>query len=443
MKNIRVALAALLLWLSLLWAVSEPVFSTATSVMAMRDSVVVGSGVLAIGMMAAALLLATRPVWAEPWLGGLDKMVRLHRWLGIGVLAAALLHWLAVQAPGWAVDAGLWLRPPRSPRPTPESGLLDVWQQWRGPAESMGAWAFYAMLLLLVLALVPRFPHHLFFKTHRLLALAYGVLVLHAVLLLPLPAWRAPLGPLLLLWMLAGLVAAGRVLGNRVGQGRRAVAEVETVVQHPTSHVLELGVRLHSRWRGHRPGQFAFVTFHPAEGPHPFTITSAWRHSGRLQFLVKELGDYTRRLPGLVAVGDLVQVEGPYGRFNFDSTRARQVWVGGGIGITPFIARLQQLAAWPNGRPVDLFYTTSLLDAQGVASLRADALAAGITLHVLVDSEDGRLSAAHIREAVPDWCSGSVWFCGPAAFGAALRHDMLALGLARNAFHQELFALRG
>jgi predicted ferric reductase len=62
MKNIRVALAALLLWLSLLWAVSEPVFSTATSVMAMRDSVVVGSGVLAIGMMAAALLLATRPV---------------------------------------------------------------------------------------------------------------------------------------------------------------------------------------------------------------------------------------------------------------------------------------------------------------------------------------------------------------------------------------------
>ena len=189
--------------------------------------------------------------------------------------------------------------------------------------------------------------------------------------------------------------------------------------------------------------EFAFVSFQADEGPHPFTITSAWHNDGVLRFLVKGLGDYTRRLPGLVAVGDLVQVEGPYGRFNFDSSRTRQVWVGGGIGITPFIARLQQLAAWPDGRPVDLFYSTTLLDATAVATLQADALAAGVTLHVLEDARDGRLSAERIRQAVPDWRSGSVWFCGPAAFGQALRRDMLALGLARGAFHQELFALRG
>ena len=443
MTHIRQALAALLLALLLLWALADPMFSTTPTVLVVRNGVVVGSGVLAIGMMAAALLLAARPAWAEPWLGGLDKMYRLHRWLGIGVAVAAGLHWLAVQAPGWAVGAGLWVRPPRAPQPAADNAWLGTWQQLRGPAEALGEWVFYAMLVLLALALTRRFPYHLFFKTHRLLAVAYALLVLHALALLPLPAWGQPLGPLLLMWMAAGLVAAWLVLTNKVGLGRRAVAQVQTVLHHPASQVLELGVQLHSRWRGHRPGQFAFVTFDTADGPHPFTITSAWRDDGALRFLIKGLGDHTRSLPASVAVGDLVQVEGPYGRFNFDSSRTRQVWVGGGIGITPFIARLQQLAAWPDGRPVDLFYSTSLLDAAGVAALRADALAAGVTLHVLVDGQDGRLSAERIRQAVPDWRSGSVWFCGPAAFGAALRRDMLALGLTRKAFHQELFAMRG
>lgn len=49
--------------------------------------------------------------------------------------------------------------------------------------------------------------------------------------------------------------------------------------------------------------------------------------------------------PILRTLTGLVQVEGPHSRFNFDSTLARQVWVGQGIDITPFIARLQQLAA--------------------------------------------------------------------------------------------------
>jgi len=442
MKNIRLALAGLLLALLGLWVLADPMFRTAPTVPGVRNGVLVGSGVLAIGLMAGALLLAARPVWAEPWLGGLDKMYRLHRWLGIGAGLAALLHWLAVQAPGWAADAGWWVRPPRTARPEPADAWLATWQELRHPAEAVGEWTFYALLLLLALALARQIPYRLFFKTHRLMAVAYIALVLHAVLLLPLPHWEQPLGPLLLLWMVAGVVAAGMVLSNRVGRDRRAVAEVDTVLLHPDSHVLELQVRLRSRWRGHRAGQFAFVTFDGAEGPHPFTITSAWRNDGLLHFLVKGLGDYTRRLPALVAVGDLVQVEGPYGRFNFDSSRERQVWVGGGIGITPFIARLQQLAAWPDGHPVDLFYSTSQLDAAGVAALRVDALAAGITLHVLVDGQDGRLSAERIRQAVPDWRSGSVWFCGPAAFGAALRRDMLALGLSRSAFHQELFKLR-
>lgn len=41
-----------------------------------------------------------------------------------------------------------------------------------------------------------------------------------------------------------------------------------------------------------------------------------------------------------------------------------------------------------------------------------------------------------------EWRDASIWFCGPAGFGQALRQDFAAHGLPRDRFHQELFAMR-
>ena len=57
------------------------------------------TGILAIGCMSLAMLLALRPRWLEGWLGGLDKMYRLHKWLGIGALVLSVLHWLVTKGP--------------------------------------------------------------------------------------------------------------------------------------------------------------------------------------------------------------------------------------------------------------------------------------------------------------------------------------------------------
>lgn len=72
---------------------------------------------------------------------------------------------------------------------------------------------------------------------------------------------------------------------------------------------------------------------HEDEGPHPFTLSSAWTGDGRIQFIIRALGDYTGTLADRLRVGDPVKVEGPYGRFNFREP-SRQIW-SGGIGITP------------------------------------------------------------------------------------------------------------
>ena len=65
------------------------------------------TGVLGMGVMSVAMLLAVRPAWLEHRLHGLDKMYRLHKWLGISGLVLAVLHWLCAQGPKWLVQAGL------------------------------------------------------------------------------------------------------------------------------------------------------------------------------------------------------------------------------------------------------------------------------------------------------------------------------------------------
>jgi predicted ferric reductase len=443
MKNIKLVFGGFLLLLTALWLLADPLLTTPYQFFALRTSLVNYSGIIAIGVMSLALILAVRPVVFEPWLGGLDKMYRLHKWLGITALVFALIHWLWTQAPKWAVGFGWIERPARRGAATEQtSAIFQFFQNQRGLAEGLGEWAFYAAALLMVLALVKYFPYRYFFKTHRLLALAYLVLVFHSLVLMRFDYWSGVLAPLMAMLMAAGSVCALLILWRKVGISRRAVGLIDSVNYRPAIDVLDVGVALKGRWSGHQAGQFAFVTFADSEGAHPFTITSAWADDGRLRFVIKALGDYTKTLAATLKIGDPVKIEGPYGSFNFRGDQPTQIWIGGGIGITPFIARMQSLAKEPDGKTIVLFHSTAVLDQGAIDLLTRDAQAAKVELHVLVDARDGLLSAERICQLVPQWLQSDIWFCGPAGFGQALRRDFAARGLPAGNFHQELFELR-
>ena len=141
-------------------------------------------------------------------------------------------------------------------------------------------------------------------------------------------------------------------------------------------------------------------------------------------------------------VGDVVKLEGPYGRFTFQGAQKRQIWVGAGIGITPFISRMKALAAQSDGKAIDLFHPTAVYDEHAIGLMARDAEAAGVHLHVLWSQRDGQLNAARLTELVPGWRDADIWFCGPAPFGQSLKKDLGALGLPESRFHQELFQMR-
>jgi predicted ferric reductase len=414
-----------------------------TIILGWRTVLMQYSGVLAIGTMSLAMLLAVRPVVFEPYLGGLDKMYRLHKWLGISALVLAVSHWLLSEVPKWLTELGWLTRTVREPRsPLPDDLVRQFLNGQRSGAESIGELAFYAAVALIVLALVKRFPYRYFFKTHQFIAVAYRVLVWHSLVLLQWDYWRGLLGLVMGLLMLAGSGVSLLVLFGRVAGRRQLVGEVSAIRRHDALQVMEVDITFQGRWPGHQAGQFVFVTLHANEGAHPYTISSAWTNDGRLTFIIKALGDYTSTLATRLKVNDIVKVEGPYGRFNFEGPQPRQIWVGAGIGTTPFIARMHALAKAPDGKNIHLFHTTRVLDAHAVGLIERDAKAAHISLTVYADAWDGLLSAARIAELEPGWRDADIWFCGPTPFGKSLQKDFAAKGLAPGRFHQKLFELR-
>ncbi|MFO1129707.1 MAG: ferric reductase-like transmembrane domain-containing protein [Rhodospirillales bacterium] len=437
--------------LAALWLLADGQALFSPDQRSFRHGIVQLSGMLAIGSMCFAVVLAARPKWLEPALDGLDKMYWLHKWIGVTALVFATLHWW--YAEGRHLFAGGGGGGGGGPSPGAAAGAagaspgpartLSLFADQIGVAKQVGEWAFYTAVVLILIALIKKIPYRLFAITHVLMTAVFLALVYHALVLVRPAYWMQPIGWAMAVTLVAGVAAAAVVLARRLGVRAGVDGVVTAQTWYPELRVLETHIRLAEGWPGHEPGQFAFLTTRAWEGAHPFTIASAWNTTDRtLMFIAKELGDYTARLRDEFAPGCKVKVEGPHGCFNFEDGRPSQIWVGAGVGITPFVARMKLLAMVESTQVIHLFHSTADVSDRALGKLRADADAAGVHLHITVTSRDPHLSGETIRRLVPDWPSASLWFCGPLKFGNALKRDFVAKGMPAADFHQERFAMR-
>ena len=393
------------------------------------------SGLLSIAMMSLAMFLATRPAWLEFPLGGMDRVYRTHKWAGILAVAFAAVHWLIEMADD--IVKSLIGRAGRLPKEK-FAGFLEI---LRDLAEDMGEWAIYAVLAMLVITLWKKFPYRAWRILHRAMPVLYLMLAFHAALLAPRDYWAQPVGALMALLLAAGIHGALRSLLGGIGRAREATGNI-VAIEHPADDITTVRCHLVKGWRGHQPGQFAFVTFEDKEGAHPFTIASADRGDNTISFQIKALGDYTNGIASRLQTGQAVRVEGPYGRFDIArcNPKARQIWIAGGIGVTPFLAWLESLQADPEKAPAaDLHYCTRDRATDAFVP-RLEALCAalpGIRLHVHGARQGAALKAAALDGAK----NAEIWFCGPSGLAESLRNGLGAMGWHPR-FHQEAFEMR-
>lgn len=385
-------------------------------------------GAASIAAMSLTLVLSTRPSWIEPLFGGLDRMYGVHKWLGIAALALMIAH------------------------NTIEPELDNVVRETRLGhfAADVGEFALNGFIGLILLSWFKRVPFTrlelpwpLWRFTHRFTGLLFAVAAFHQFAIDQPEGLDGTLGLYLNTLSAAGIVAW--LFTQLVGPFLRPRDFVVTQVE-PHGAVTELTLRPAGRPLRWRPGQFAFVSA-PDAGmgeAHPFTIASAPRADGTLRFGIKALGGWTRRLPTRLASGQRLRVEGPYGRFVFRKRVRRQVWLAGGIGITPFLAWAEALTE-ADQQEITLVWAVTTR-AEAFAAERLTAIAArhpGLTVHIVASAEDGRLTAARLAQLTPfPLRDAELFYCGPAGLRDAIVSDLQATGQRPRRIHHEAFELR-
>ena len=173
---------------------------------------------------------------------------------------------------------------------------------------------------------------------------------------------------------------------------------------------------------------------------HPYSLSAA-PTAHYLRITVKDLGDHSRSLASL-KVGTRVFVEGPYGAFTAGrATMPRVVLVGGGVGITPVRALIDE---FKNGVQIDLIYRASRKEDL-VLKEELDYLEyhsnGSIRVHYLVGSrKDHPMGADALKKLVPAIADSDVYICGPGPLVETVKQAVEDLGVPKNRFHDEAFA---
>jgi len=170
---------------------------------------------------------------------------------------------------------------------------------------------------------------------------------------------------------------------------------------------------------------------------HPYSL-SATPTDEMLRITVKNLGDHSSALANL-KVGTRVVAEGPYGVFNAKRSYGKKVvLIGGGVGIAPIRAILEEFSP---DIEIDLIYRV-VTEQELILKNEIDSLISGkkAKVHYLVgDPLKFSMSSEELLKLVPHIAESDVYLCGPPGLARIVRHSVEAIGVPSNKFHHEVF----
>lgn len=369
---------------------------------------------------------------------GIDVIYYFHRYVGIVLLLVVIAHPVLVIAKEPAFL--MFLNPFAAP--------------WHMTAGVLSMLALIAVVAASVWRKTFRIPYEAWRVTHTAFAVASIILALvhiEGVQYYVESPWKRIVWRVFALSWIA-VVCYVRVL--RPWQLIRRPYRVTDVVQERGD-----AWRLAVEPRGHagfsfQPGQFGWLTLGGTPflmKEHPFSFSSSPALAGgRVEFTIKELGDFTRTI-GSVRRDSVAFVDGPYGAFTINRHPAPgYVFIAGGIGIAPIMSMLRSLADQGDRRPLLLFYAyrrwERMTFREAIEDLRPQL----------------NLTVVWVLEEPPDWWEGErgwitremldrhlpedrlrrhFFVCGPEAMTQAIEKHLRDLGVPMSHVHSELFEL--
>jgi predicted ferric reductase len=389
-------------------------------------------GVEAVLLFSCSLVLATLLRGIERAFGGLDRVAQWHRHTAVAAVILIIVHWVFV-----------------SSTPVPEVSATGL---------GLGDVALIGLLALAVWALAPslraakwsrlvrhlaRISHERWLTGHRLTGLFVAAAVVHGLLVDPVLKVSVPLKVAYL--VVGGIGIAAYVYRELFARFFVPVYDYTVAdVQRPNEMTADVFLQPAGRPLSFEPGQFIFLAFGGVDGwqRHPFSVASAPTER-RLEVSVRAVGDYTRDLHDKLKPGTPAKAAGPFGGFDYRGGGQHQIWIAGGIGITPFMSWIRALDD-SFDRDVAFFYSVAReSDAVYLDEIGA-AAAAHPTLHphIVDSSRDGYLTAEQAANGMTSEADVWVYMCGPPAMMTALSKGFQQLGIPASRIRWEQFNLR-
>ncbi len=394
------------------------------------------------------LVLSIRKRWLERYFSGLNKVYIAHHITGGIALILLTMHplFLALRYivfGSWVTlkDAAEFLLP----RTISMTQTFDVVNQQM--AINNGFIAFGGMVVLLVLTFFIKLPYRVWLFTHKFLGPAFFFATLHVIFISSSTSSDWFLKAYLSLWGVIGLVAfTYRTLFGSIFV-RSHPFQVSRVLKLPKDTIaidltpIEDDVPF-------KAGQFVFVRFlwRKEQGilpeVHPFSIASA-PSEGVVRLIVKSLGDFTKSLMNLPE-GTVAEVEGAFGKFDYTRhITSPQIWIGGGIGITPFMGMASTLTT--DSPQVTLFYSVvnrqELIGQELFGSFVPKQSPKFTYVPFVTDETKTFINADFIAEKAGGLDGKEIFICGPPVMMKSLRKQLKAKGVPARRIHSEEFAM--
>ncbi len=369
-----------------------------------------------VTVFAANFLMATRAKWVEKIFGGLDKMYMIHRRSGMIAIALLILHFIVVP---------------------------------RGPVFTAGKpMGFYALVLILLGVLLSAAPilkrkikYNKWLIFHKFMGLFYILGIAHSVnvptLTSELPIVRAYVYGIALIGIVAWFYKA--FLYNLFNKKLKYTVDS---VKRFDDDIIEISLKPDNKQLAYQAGQFTFVSFKGInrQEAHPFTISSH-QSDKNLRLTVKALGDYTADLQTSLKEGTKAKVQGTFGQFNFKTAKyKKQLWLAGGIGITPFLSFVKEANT---DYDATLVWSIKTLKEANYKEEIETVVSDKPNVKFIINNSDtkGYFTIDKMYKSI-DLKNYSIFICGPEVMRESYIKQLLQKGVSIRDIHYEEFSFR-
>jgi len=402
----------------LIWIAMHPVSERFANASSSFTSIGQLSALIGAVLLGITFLFNTRLKFLENIFGGLDKVYIAHHILGTVSFLFLLFHpiFLALKFATFSASSAL-------------SFLLPG----QNLAINFGIFALTSMILLLFLTFFINMKYNIWKLTHQFLGLSLLLAAIHIILIPSDISRNVFLKTYILFFITLGILSFlyKTLLHNIfIKKYNYKVKEVSIF-----GNITEIKLESDNIFN-YTPGQFIFINFPSiSKEYHPFSITSSLKDF-HISISVKSLGDYTKDIKNIKS-GEPALIEGPYGRFK--SNAKDQIWVAGGIGITPFLSMAKNLKE----KKADLYYCVNKKEeAVFLPELKAIAEKnKNFNLIPHYSNEKGHITANYINNTSKNIKEKDILLCGPVSMMTSLKKSFKSLGINTNKIRSEEFKL--